>query len=158
MNISIVVHSKTGNTLLVANSLSDRLKSEGHTVSLANITAENDSEANVDAIVLTNAPQVAEYDLLILGAPVRGGRLSPVMQAYLRQLKLIPGKPIYGFVTQFFPSPKLGGNQAIQCMSEICSSKGNELGATGVINWMFSAKRNNQISETVDKFTINCRC
>lgn len=109
MKIGIIVHSQTGNTLSVANKLREQFLAAGHTVSVERVTALNDRESNVNSIVLTCAPKLDGFDILVFGAPVRGYKLSPVIHAYLLQLPSLKGKVISGFVTQFFPTPTMGG-------------------------------------------------
>lgn len=150
MKIGIIVHSQTGHTLSVADKLYELYLAAGHTVSIERVTAANDSESNVDSIVLTNAPKLEGYDMLVFGAPVRGYKLSPVMQAYLRQLPPFKGKIVAGFVTQFFPKATMGGNQAMECMNEICHSKGVSIKKAGIINWVNPIKRKKLINETVN--------
>lgn len=77
--------------------------------------------------------------------------LSPVMQAYLHQIPSLKGKLVSGFVTQFFLSPSMGGNQAIAHMIELCRAKGAEVTQKVIINWMFPFKRKKLIAETVDR-------
>lgn len=151
MKIGIIVHSHTGHTLTVADELYERFLAAGYTVSIERVTASNDSESNVDSIVLTNAPKLDGFDMLVFGAPVRGYKLSPVMQAYLRQLPPFKGKiAVAGFVTQFFPKATMGGNQAMECLSEICHSKGVSITEAGIINWVNPFKRKKLIDETVN--------
>jgi NAD(P)H dehydrogenase (quinone) len=154
MKIGIIVHSQTGHTLSVAHKLREQFLNAGHTVSIERVAASNDKETNVDSIALIYAPKLDEFDMLVFGAPVRGYMLSPVMQAYLRQLPSLKGKVVSGFVTQFFPKPTMGGNQAIERLSAICRSKGVEVTKTGIINWLNPFKRKKLIVETVDKFQI----
>jgi flavodoxin len=151
MKIGIIVHSQTGHTLSVAHKLSEQFLAAGHTVSIEKVVSSNDGETNVNSIVLTNAPKLDGFDMLVFGAPVRGFMLSPVMQAYLLQLPSLRGKIVSGFVTQFFPKATMGGNQAIERLSEICSSKGVEITKSGIINWMNPIKRKKLIVETVDR-------
>lgn len=153
MKIGIIVHSQTGHTLSAAMKLRENLLASGHEASVDRVTASNDSEQNADAIVLTGIPKLDGYDMLVLGAPVRGFGLSPVMQAYLGRIPSFNGQIISGFVTQFFPSPSMGGKQAITSLADICRSKGAELSTTAIINWLLPGKRNKLIQEMVDKFT-----
>lgn len=151
MNIAIIIHSKTGHTLSVAEKLRSRLETAGHSVVLEQLRAANEAEMKPDAIRLTNSPKTAGIDLLVFGSPVHGGKLSTVMKAYLQQLPSLEGKTIAGFVTQFFPSAGMGGDQAIANMEELLRSKGGKLSASGVVNWMFKGKRNKQIAEIIEK-------
>lgn len=151
MNVAIIIHSKTGHTLSVAEKLRSRLEAAGHSVVLEQVRAANDSEMKPGSVVLTNSPTITGFDMLVFGAPVYGGKLSAVMQAYLQQLPALEGKISAGFVTQLFPWAGLGGNQAIANMEELLRAKGGKLSASGVVNWMFRGKRNKQVAETIEK-------
>lgn len=153
MKIGIIIHSQTGHTLSVAEKIREGLLAKGHTATIERITASNESEQNVDKIDLTAKPRIDGYDLLIFGAPVHGFALSAVMQAYLRQLQLQGSVSAEGFVTQFFPSPMLGGNQSIKGLRELCSSKGIAITKTQVINWVNPKRRQKLIEQAVDALT-----
>ncbi|MDD4437090.1 MAG: flavodoxin domain-containing protein [Tissierellia bacterium] len=150
MKIGIIVHSKTGNTLHVAQKIMGKLKSDGHLVSIEQIIADNDSEIDIKKISLINIPNVSEYDALIFGAPVRGFSLSPIMQAYLTNCAAFNGKKVSCFVTQHFPYPWMGGNRAIEQMKNLCESKDTKMICSSVVNWK-NKKRDKMIAETVKK-------
>ena len=116
MNIGIIVHSHTGNTLSVAEKLKDRFLAEGHLVTLEQVTAVNEDPAAAANVELKTIPDIAGYDVLILGSPVRAFSLSPVMLLYLNQLPLLQGKKISCFVTQQLPFAWMGGNRSIKQM------------------------------------------
>ena len=151
MNIGIIVFSKTGNTLSVAEKLRDTLLTKSHKVVLKKVTASNDVEMDPGKIVLSNPPSTQGYDMLVFAAPVYGGRLPAVMQAYLQGIPSLEGKLLAGFVTQAFPFPWMGGKQAIRGMEKMLNAKGGTLSATGIINWMFPRKRKALIAETIEK-------
>ncbi|MBP7197342.1 MAG: flavodoxin family protein [Anaerolineaceae bacterium] len=151
MNIGIFVNSKTGNSLSVAENLRDRLAALGHKVTLERVVASNDSEMDPGKIVLSNPPSIQGYDMLVFAAPVNGARLAFGMQAYLQSLPSLEGKLLAGFVTEAFPFPWMGGNQAIRGMEKVVQAKGGKLSATGVVNWMFAGKRKALIAETIAK-------
>ena len=150
MNIGIIVHSHTGNTYSVAERLMESLVKDGHFVSIEKLTAVNDKEQDVRKVMLTYSPQIDDYDALVLGAPVRGFALSPVMAAYLSHVPSMQGKVVECFVTEFFPYPWMGGNQAIKQMEEICELKGAIVLETGIVNW-FSKHRKEQISSLIER-------
>jgi menaquinone-dependent protoporphyrinogen IX oxidase len=85
MKIALIIHSKTGNSLLVAQQLQEKLRKLGHIVSLERITSSNDNEMNPSSVQLLRIPSVEAYDLLIFGGPVRGYAFSPVLQAFLQK-------------------------------------------------------------------------
>ena len=156
MNIGIIVFSKTGNTLSVAEKLRDRLLEMGHKAALEKVMASNDLEMDPKRVTLTNAPSTQGYDMLVFAAPVYGGRLPAVMQVYLQEIPSLEGKLAAGFVTQAFPFPSWGGNQTIRGMEKLVQAKGGKLSATGVVNWTFAGKRKALIANTVEKIAAIC--
>lgn len=153
MKVGIIVHSHTGNTLSVAEKLREELASKGHTVKLERVTAVNEDPSPSEKIVLKTAPNVTEYDAIIFAAPVRGFNLSPVMSVYLSQLPDLNGKKISCFVTEHFPKPWMGGNQANKKMVGLITQKGVKVKETGVVNWSGKA-REKQIDDILARFNI----
>ncbi len=152
MKIGIIVHSHTGNTLLVAQDLQNVLNAGGHSVNLERVTACNENPSATANIQLSNIPDIKEYDVLIFGAPVRGFSLSPVMKIYLTQIASLEGKKVGCFVTHFFPFASMGGTQSILQMKTLCESKNAFIFDTGIINWSnFNRKR--EIKELLEKLS-----
>lgn len=152
MKIGIIVHSHTGNTYSVAERLKEKLLEAGHSVNLDRVTAVNDNQREAGEILLESMPDIDTYDALIFGAPVRGFSLSPVMTAYLTQLKSLSNKKVACFITQFFPNPSMGGNRAMEQMKELCNSKGIRVSETGIVNWS-SIHRRKKIKDVVEGFS-----
>jgi NAD(P)H dehydrogenase (quinone) len=150
MNIGIIIHSHTGNTLAVGEKLKDTLLAAGHQVRLERVTAVNEDPSARTKIVLESAPAIGDYDAVIFGAPVRAFSLSPVMKAYLQQLPDMQGKKAGAFVTEFFPFPWMGGNQAIGQLKKACAAKGIQVNPTGVVNWS-NKKREAMIADVVSR-------
>jgi len=156
MKISIIVHSKTGNTYFVAEKLKDKLVASGHSVNLNRIVPVGGEVANVTdikSITFDPQPNVSGYDTVILCAPVRGFSISPVLAAYLSKIDTLKDQKVDLFVTQQFPYPWMGGNHAISQMRSNCESKGAIIGMTGIVNWS-SKKREKMIEELVNKLTM----
>jgi len=152
MNIGIIVHSHTGNTLSVAEKLKDRFLAEGHLVTLEQVTAVNEDPAAAANVELKTIPDIAGYDVLILGSPVRAFSLSPVMLLYLNQLPSLQGKKISCFVTQQLPFAWMGGNRSIKQMKKAIISKKGTVDETGVVNWS-SKKREDLITDIINRLT-----
>lgn len=153
MNIGIFVHSKTGNTLSVAQKLQDKLISSGHTASILRISATNDEEVDFKKIKLNDKPDVLGYDILIFGAPVRGFSLSAVMQSYLTSIESLEGRKTACFMTQSFPYPWMGGNRALKQLCKICIDKGANIYETGIVNWSNVSKRKILTEMLVEKLS-----
>jgi NAD(P)H dehydrogenase (quinone) len=148
MKIGIIVHSKTGHSNLVAQKLKEKLILGGHAVALERITTFNDGETDTGKIQFQYIPGIEVYDMLIFGAPVRGFSLSPVMNAYISQIKTLQGIKVGAFVTQFFPFKQMGGERSIKQLVNLCELKGGKVYKTGIINWT-NIKRERQIDNLI---------
>ena len=152
MKVGILVHSKTGNTLNVAEKIMQKLKTDGYTATIEQIVAANDEETDINKIQLTSNPNISQYDVVILGGPVRGFSLSPILQSYLSKCESLQGKKVKCYVTQFFPYPWMGGSRAIVQMKSLCESKGAEVIDTAIIN-MKNKNVDKMISDAVEKLS-----
>jgi len=145
MNVGIIIFSRTGNTLFVAEKVRDACIAQGHTAVIERIHAENEDPNSRLSVRLKSAPDPLRFDAVIFGAPVQGFSLSPIMKAYLAQLPQIKGKNVGCFVTQHFVKPWMGGNQAVKQIRTQCQSKGVDISKSGIVNWT-SKLRGNQIA------------
>lgn len=151
MNIGIIIHSHTGNTLMVAEKIMEKLVEKGHTVNVQRVKAVNENPNSRQPIVLEEMPSIEEYDCVIIGAPVWAFSLSPIMKMYLTELKSAQ-KIKACFVTQQLPKKWMGGNRSIRQIKKLCAQKGGELKASLIINW--SSKNRDQLIEQ----TVNAAC
>jgi flavodoxin len=152
MNICIVVYSITGHTLSVATKLQEKLTAAGHAVTMERLETTGPAGLSGEHSPLKNRPAVDAYDGLVFGSPVRGGTLPPPVASYLNQLTSLDGKQVACLVTGFFPVAGWGREQVIAQMSQICTSKGATICATGSVGW-FSLNRRKQISQVVDQLS-----
>lgn len=139
MNVGIIIFSRTGNTLSVAEKIRDACAAQGHTVVIERVTAE-DEDPNSRPVQIKTAPDPARFDAVIFGAPVQAFSLSPVMKTYLESMPPLEGKHVRCFVTQHFPKAWMGGNQALGQMKRLCRLKGADIVETGNVNWMSKAR------------------
>lgn len=150
MKVGIIVHSHTGNTLSVAQRLKEALSAAGHSVSVERVTAVDENPNAAMNVKLKTIPDASAYDVLIFGAPVRGFALSPVMKEYLARIPALQGKKVGCFVTESFPHPSMGGNQAIAQFKKACELKGANVFETGVVNWSMG-QREKKITILLEK-------
>jgi flavodoxin len=150
MNIGIIVYSHTGNTLSVAEKLEEKLVKAGHAVKIEKVMADNEDQMEADKVQLRRIPDISLYDALIFGSPVRGFSLCAVMTAYLSQLGTLKEKKVFCYLTQFFPSPMMGGNRAMEQMKKICETKGGKVSEYGIVNWS-NLRRSKMISDITEK-------
>ncbi len=151
MKIGIMVHSDTGNTLAVAQRLQAELEKAGHSAQVERVAALG-GEKDPKKMQLEKLPVIDGYDALALGAPVQAFNLSQVMKLCLPELPSLHGKKVVCFVTQFFPFPWMGGNNAIGQIKQLCSSKKGKVLATGIVNWS-RRDREQRIAEMVEQLS-----
>lgn len=152
MKIGIIIHSFTGNTLSVAQKIKESLHNDGHDVTLEKVTAINENPSDNKNILLDNKPDLAAYDLLIFGAPVRAFCLSPVMKLYLNQFGTI-NRRVFCFVTQQLPFKWMGGHTAIMQFKNALKVKRCKVLKTGIIS-SSDKKRENDINKVIESFKI----
>ena len=152
MGIGIIVYSKTGNTLSVAEKLEKVLTEAGHDAVIQRVKVNTDEEGSSGKLSLTANPDVSNYEILVFASPVHAFSLAPAMKLYLDQVGDLSGKKVYGFVTQHFKKPWLGGNSAIRKLKSLCQKKGTDLRVTGIVNWS-NREREKQIEEIITKLS-----
>ena len=144
MKIGIIVYSKTGNTLFVAERIREELTQNGHTVTIERFTALTEPQSN-KPVSLSNVPNPNVYDAVIFGAPVQAFSLDPAMTLYFKQAGALKIGTALCFVTQHFKKPWLGGNRAIKQLIAQLREKGIASEAVGIVNWS-SEEREAQIA------------
>lgn len=149
MNIVMVVHSLTGNTLSVAKIVSQKLVDKGHQVTIESIVPSNENETDLSKIQLDHTPNLDQYDGVILACPVRAFNVSGAMLKYLHEVPSLSNKKTALFVTHFFPFFWMGGTSAISRMKSMCVDKNGQVLATGIVNW----KRSNRDAE-IEKIAV----
>ena len=137
--IGIIVYSKTGNTLSVAEKIRDSLTAEGKEVTLERFMAETAAGSNT-LIGLTAKPHCGGYDALIFGAPVQAFSLDPAMTMYMHETATIQAKKTICFITEHLPKPWMGGNHAMRQMLALLKAKGIQAEKAGIVNWSGKTK------------------
>ena len=85
MKIGIIVYSYTNNTLTIANQLKTALLDKGYDVGVESIKAMNEDPNNTH-IVLTQSPNLTQYDKVIFASCVRGFNCAPIFKTYLNNI------------------------------------------------------------------------
>lgn len=152
MKIGIIVYSQTENTYSVALKLQDKFQSDGYDVEIQRVVPVGEVPPRAKDVEFHNAPEVAEYDAIIFGAPVHAFNLAPTMAAYLEQIPSLQNKKIACFVTKGLPFNWTGGNKAISKMKEICQSKGGTVVGTDIIIWR--GNTDEKIEELIRRFSV----
>ena len=151
MTIGIVVHSHTGHTLSVARRLAEELSASGHAVTLEPLETVGPANPSAETAALKSPPPIDPYDVLVLGSPVNGGRMSGAMRSYLDQIPSLEGKRVAILLTHLLPHA-WGARQTIEQMTEVCESKGATVIGTADVRWS-SLRRRRQIAEAVQKLS-----
>jgi hypothetical protein len=155
MNIAIIAHSQTGNTLSVALKLKSRLEETNHHVSLVHIkNSEQQASLNQEpSLNITGDELLQEYDAMIFAGWVQAFSLCLGFSSYLKKLPVLKAKQAHIYVTHHFPFAWMGGNHAISQMKSILNSHNITVNSTKVFNW--SNKKNTQQIDTWVDETVN---
>jgi len=150
MKIGMIVYSESGNTLSVVKKLEKKLVKNKFNVIIDRIELTEKYNPN-KPFRFKNIPDIRGYDVLVLGSPVEAFSLSRVAKKYLSGIKSFEKRKVYLLVTQYFPYPWLGGNNAIRIMKKEVEAKDGEVMDAGIINWT-KKKRYLLEDKLVDKF------
>lgn len=154
MKTAIIIHSLTGNTLSVGNKLKSKLNAKGMDADLIQIEpigGEDKNESDPSKIRFQHHLDVGQYDCVILGSPVRGFSMSPVMKAYLTHAGEMTTPEIFVFVTHFFPFAFMGGKTALRQLKSEIEKKGGRVRDSAVIDWK-NPMREKQIERLLDRW------
>ena len=110
MEVVIAFYSRTGNTQAMADLLEEEARQRGHTVRLVQIAHDRKpgyfgclglASGRKDADIANTESELdlGGADLVILGAPVWGGRFAPFVRTFLERAKGREGKPAGVFVS-----------------------------------------------------------
>ncbi|MFP8784122.1 flavodoxin family protein [Planococcus plakortidis] len=154
MKIGIIVHSQSGHTFSVGETLRNRLESEGHEVKLMRMQTieQPDAPKNLQEIELDSMPDVNGYEALVFGAWVEGFDLCRGFKKYAGQLPALKALSVSCFVTQQFRYKWMGGNRAMSKMTALLEAKGAAVDSTAIINWSHK-DREQQIGQLVERFS-----
>lgn len=147
MNIELIVHSQTGNTLFVANALKTAVESINPDINLTHVKANNEREMDVNKIAISNLPDCSGADLIVIGAPVRGANASPAILKTIDTLGSIEGKKCVVFTTEFFPFDWMGGQRAVAKMEQELTARGAQVASHAIIHW-----KRKDLTQQIDHF------
>jgi flavodoxin len=140
MTIGIIVHSKTGHTLQVAEQLKASLSKAGRPVVLVRIE---------------DHPDFDSFEALVLGSHTEGFALAADMVSYLSALpsKALDQKKTVLLITHAFPLHALGGNQAMNGLKSLVEKQGANVIREEIIDWSRPG-RDRQIEAAVGRMTV----
>ncbi len=149
MKIGLIYYSGTGNTRKVAESLKERLESNGHTAIIDEITIEGNTPAQAGKFELTSVPDPRSYDAAVFGAPVQAFNLNPVMKAYLDKLPGMDKLDTAVFITKQLPLLWTGGTGSVAQVKSALEARGANVLGTQIVVWS-GKKREQSIRECLD--------
>jgi flavodoxin len=147
MKIAMVIYSRTGHTMSVAEKMESVLKFTEHEVDVHQII---DSHLKIESRE-SNVKNLEDYDVVIFGSPVHAFTLSVPMKRYLKNMPQFTNKKAGCFVTQDAENAFWGGNRSIRQMKKACLKKGANVYATGIVHWTAN-ERDQQINDLIKDF------
>jgi multimeric flavodoxin WrbA len=149
MKVKFIIYSHTGHTKTVAENFQTKLLSSSHCVVMDYIQTKEKLDLKADIVEIKEMPMPQGQDVVIIGSPVHGGRVSAPIRAFLSQVTSLEGIRIILLVTHFF-RPGWGAVQTLQDMRNLCEYKGGEVIGVSHIKW-FSLNRKRQINKMSSK-------
>ena len=149
MQIGVVYYSRTGHTAFLAEEIIRELKVAGHLVDDIRLETQEPLDFQARQAALKQMPAIEAYDVLIVGTPVHGGRISAPVQTFLEDLPSLSGKKVSFFLTHFFPR-QWGAIQTIGMLEELSAVKEGETAGSVDVTWI-SLRRKKQIKAAVDE-------
>jgi flavorubredoxin len=116
MKVGIIVHSQSGHTAIFGKSIAEYLRQNGIEAEVGLLRVSGTLRPGSKDITIRSLPEIKEYDTILLGGPVWGMNVSPVIPAYLNSLDSLKGRKTLPFVTYALPWKALGANQALKKM------------------------------------------
>ncbi len=116
MKVAIIVHSKTGNTMKLAQKIESLLHERNYKVGLFDLQTDVSLHPGIKEFQITNLPDLSQYDIILAGAPVWAFRASPLIVKAIATVTGIEGKIFVPFVTMHFPFPNLLGGSVLNKM------------------------------------------
>jgi len=135
MNIGIVIHTASGHTLKFAQAIRDKLVEKGHEVDLTGLRTIGTPRVGFlpgggSNFTIKSPPELDEFDVVLIGAPVWFFKPSPVIMRYLvEDVKKLKGKKALAFVTMggFLGARASGGERSVKIMSQELEDVGADI-------------------------------
>lgn len=129
MKIGIVIHTVSGHTLKFAQAIREALAQKGHEVDLTGLKVIGTPRIGFlpgggGQFNIKSPPELDEFDIVLIGAPVWGFKPSPVITRYLQEdIGNLKGKKALSFVTM----GSFGGKRAVRMMDAELESAGADM-------------------------------
>lgn len=116
MKIGIIVYSQSGHTASFARAIADQILEAGLDCDVELLRPHGIPKPWTRNIQFRRIPEVAEYDVILFGAPVWAFSVSPVLCAVFTHIASIKGKKVLPFVTHGLPL-SIGPKRALKQLS-----------------------------------------
>jgi multimeric flavodoxin WrbA len=140
MEIGLVIYSKTGHTKRLAEAFAQRVDGMGWNMTTFSLVPAAEFSMSVERTPLTSLPDVASFDVVVLGTPVHGGRMAAPVRTFLEDSSSLAGKPVAFLLTHFFPR-QWGAVQTIEAMTALCSDAGATVLDSADVAWLGLGRR-----------------
>lgn len=117
MKVGIIVYSQSGHTAEFARAITDHLREAGIEYDVELLRPHGIPKPWTGKIEFRRIPELDDYDIIMIGAPVWAFNASKVIRKYLNSIKPIKGKKALPFVTHGLPAKSLGANRALSQMA-----------------------------------------
>ncbi|HPX84460.1 MAG TPA: hypothetical protein PLW60_05960 [Bacilli bacterium] len=141
MKVGIIVYSYTGNTLLVAQVLAQKLEEKGINYALLRIETDQNKEMDAKKVVLKSCFDLRPFDCFVFASPIHGFTLAAPFKKFLREQFHESKKPVLGFVSQFLPFNCCGPNRAKAFLTNYLQKQNTPFTFMGAVKW---CKKNRQ--------------
>ncbi len=103
MKIGIIVYSQSGHTAAFAREIAGQLGKAGLEYDIELVRPQGIPKPWTGKIQFRKIPDITEYDILLVGAPVWAFNISKVIVSLLYKLDSLKGKKVFPFVTHGLP-------------------------------------------------------
>jgi menaquinone-dependent protoporphyrinogen IX oxidase len=104
MKIGIFIHSQSGHTSTVGMALVNKLREKGHDVDIALLRSVKRARPFMKHVELKKAPEISNYDVVVLGGPVWFFHPSPLLLSFIDEIPHLKNKKACCFVTTMLPA------------------------------------------------------
>lgn len=148
MKVNMVLYSHTGHTMRVGERISQVLHSNGIEVLINRLETVERLNFQALSVRTKEIPLIEGYDVIILGTPVHGGRMSAPLRFFIDETPSFENIPFIVFATHLFRRG-WGGTQTIQSVRKLCEGKGGIFLGAADVKWL-SFFRGQEITRAVD--------
>lgn len=144
MKVVIAVHSQSGHTALLAKQTAGVLNAAGHDTDLQLLRPKEFAKPRMKNVELKDVPDIASYDVVIVGGPVWAFTASPVTLSFLSSIPNLKGKKALALVTYSLPFKAVNATRAISAIESRLDSLGAEVLPGESLHWMIPPSEDKQ--------------